>query len=76
MSAAEAQIAEAAIVSNHSCDCPAFQPGRGERKAKVCYTVFALSDLAVSGDLPFDKAACLLQISPSPFSVNHESPAR
>jgi hypothetical protein len=27
------------------------------------------SDLAVSGILPIDKAACLAQISPSPYSV-------
>jgi Arc/MetJ-type ribon-helix-helix transcriptional regulator len=29
-----------------------------------CYTVFALSDLAVSGGLPFRRHLCLAQISP------------
>jgi hypothetical protein len=42
----------------------------GEGKAKLCYTVFALSDLAVSGGLALNKQVCLAQISPSPFSVN------
>ena len=42
----------------------------GEGKAKPCYTVFALSDLAVSGGLALKKQVCLAQISPSPYSVN------
>jgi hypothetical protein len=46
-------------------------PALGEGKAKVWYTVFALSDLVVSGSLPDTVAACLLQIfSPSPYSVD------
>ena len=32
-----------------------------------CYTGFALSDLAVSGDLPFRRQLSLAQISPKPL---------
>lgn len=40
-------------------------------KAKVCYTGFALSDLAVSSGLPFIPASLPgTDFSPSPYSVN------
>jgi hypothetical protein len=38
-------------------------------KLRHATMVLRSSDLAVSGILPVDKAACLAQISPSPYSV-------
>ena len=46
------------------------ESGLGEKKAKACYTRFALSDLVVSGGLPFPNGKfSLAQIPPSPYSV-------
>ena len=42
---------------------------RGQ-KPEPCYNRIALSDLDVSGRLPFYRQLCLAQISPSPYSVN------
>jgi hypothetical protein len=42
--------------------------------AQLCYTVLALSDLAVSGSEPFPRQVCLAQFSPSPSSVSTWSP--
>ena len=49
----EAGTSEATVIALLFVDC-----GRpaGEGKAKPCYTVFALSDLAVSGGLAFNQA--------------------
>ena len=38
-------------------------------KAQPCYTVFALSDLAVSGGLPHEGNFAWHRFSPSPYSV-------
>ena len=43
--------------------------GQGEGKAKVWYTGFALSDLAVSGSLPMKWQLAFYRFSPSPYSV-------
>ena len=52
---------------------PAIEPSifvQEKRKAKMCYTGFALSDLAVSGGLPFIPASLPgTDFPPSPYSV-------
>jgi hypothetical protein len=42
---------------------------QGEGKAKVWYTGFALSDLAVSGSLLEPRQLAFYRFSPSPYSV-------
>ena len=47
--------------------------GQGEGKAKLCYTVFALSDLAVSGSLPVQWQLAFYRYFPKPLQRSHWS---
>ena len=46
---------------------------QGEGKAKVCYTVLALSDLAVSGSLPDARQLAFYRYFPKPLQRSHLS---
>src|SRR5271169_5576061 len=53
------------------CDCPNPRRARIEDFANPCYTMFALSDLAVSGGLPFRQASLPCTDFPKPLQRDH-----